>query len=217
MREAPRSKSFASCSTRLASIEVLLPFLPRRPRSSRICSASWRRRPLTRRMDERSTSWTTCSQDWLSSSWRRGSSSDPSASSRSSMRLALSRSLRPSMRAVSASRAETGNTRDASMPSCAAVVWRCDSICRSTARRDSSGSDSVSILLSATRRVSAGLHRCSRQTARSDFVTPVSAPRMKTTACAEGSSDKVSSGSAPMALSPGVSSTTRPRRSSGWG
>ena len=53
--------------------------------------------------------------------------------------------------------------------------------------------------------------RWSRQIARSDLVTPVSAPRMKTVACAVGSRLSVSSGSAPIAFSPGVSSTTRPR------
>ncbi len=53
--------------------------------------------------------------------------------------------------------------------------------------------------------------------ARSDLVTPVSAPRMKTVACADGSRLSVSSGSAPIALRPGVSSTTRPRCSNGCG
>ena len=41
-------------------------------------------------------------------------------------------------------------------------------------------------------------------------MTPVSAPRMKTVACALGSRLSVSSGSAPIAFRPGVSRTTRP-------
>ena len=51
---------------------------------------------------------------------------------------------------------------------------------------------------------------CSRQIARSERVTPVSAARMKTTACADGSRPSVSSGSAPIAFSPGVSSDDQP-------
>ena len=52
--------------------------------------------------------------------------------------------------------------------------------------------------------------RCSRQIARSDLVTPVSAARMNTTAWACGIRLTVSSGSAPIAFSPGVSRMTRP-------
>ena len=48
------------------------------------------------------------------------------------------------------------------------------------------------------------------QISRSLRVTPVSAPSTKTTALAEGMSERVSSGSAPTALSPGVSRMLRP-------
>ena len=85
------------------------------------------------------------------------------------------------------------------------------------ARASPSGSSSASILFSTTKRVGAWAPRWSRQIARSDLVTPVSAPRMKTVACALGSRLSVSSGSAPIAFRPGVSSTTSPCFSSGCG
>ena len=77
----------------------------------------------------------------------------------------------------------------------------------------------MSILFSTTSRVLASADpsaRCSRQMERSDLVTPVSAPNRKTTAWAWGIRLTVSSGSAPIALRPGVSSITNPCFSSGW-
>jgi hypothetical protein len=58
---------------------------------------------------------------------------------------------------------------------------------------------------------------CSFQSSRSERVTPVSAPSMKTTAAASGIRCTVSSGSAPMVLCPGVSRIVSPFSSRGWG
>ena len=103
------------------------------------------------------------------------------------------------------------------MPRSRATVSHWRSMTRATCCGVLSGSASASILLRATKRASAGPPRWSRQIARSDLVTPVSAPRMNTVAWADGSRPRVSSGSVPIAFRPGVSSTTRPRLSSGCG
>ena len=90
-------------------------------------------------------------------------------------------------------------------------TWR--SIWARTCSGVLNSSQRVSILFSTTSRPasvpSVGV-RCSRQIRKSDWVTPVSAPRMNTIACAWGNKLTVSSGSAPMAFNPGVSSMTRP-------
>ena len=59
--------------------------------------------------------------------------------------------------------------------------------------------------------------RWSFQTSRSVLVTPASAARMKSSACAFGSRLSVSSGSVPIAFRPGVSRITSPCCSSGCG
>ena len=59
--------------------------------------------------------------------------------------------------------------------------------------------------------------RCWFQTSRSVLVTPASAARTNSTACALGSRFSVSSGSVPIAFRPGVSRITRPCCSSGCG
>ena len=91
-------------------------------------------------------------------------------------------------------------------PRISAEVARWRSICACTCAGVLSESHIVSILFSTTRResmLSASVIRCSRQIARSDLVTPVSAARMNTTAWACGIRFTVSSGSAPMAFRPG--------------
>ena len=95
---------------------------------------------------------------------------------------------------------------------------RCRSICETTRSCVLSASHIVSILLRTTIRAATAsvcVARCSRQIARSDLVTPVSAARMNTAACACGIRFTVNSGSAPMAFSPGVSRTTSPCLRSG--
>ena len=59
--------------------------------------------------------------------------------------------------------------------------------------------------------------RCWFHTSRSVLVTPASAARMNSSACALGSRLSVSSGSVPIAFRPGVSRITRPCCSSGCG
>ncbi len=59
--------------------------------------------------------------------------------------------------------------------------------------------------------------RCRFHTSRSVLVTPASAARMNSTACAFGSRLSVSSGSVPIAFNPGVSRMTSPCCSSGCG
>ena len=115
--------------------------------------------------------------------------------------------------------AETGITRDSDRPRISADVALCLSICACTCSGVLKASHRVSILLSTTRRASVAspsVIRCSRQIDRSDLVTPVSAPRMKTTACAWEIRLTVNSGSAPMAFKPGVSRMTSPCLSRGW-
>ena len=132
-----------------------------------------------------------------------GSSSAPSSS--------------PPTRAASACARRAERRAAIGTPSVRAVSRCCCAICASTCSSVASGSSSASILLRTTKRVGACAPRWSRQIARSDLVTPVSAPRMKTVACALGSRLSVSSGSAPIAFRPGVSRTTRPCLSSGCG
>ena len=84
------SNSAVSASTRLSIRRTLELFLPRRPRSSSVCSASWRREsPMWRATwfsIRCAPSCTTCS-----STWRRcGSSCAPSAASSSGRRLSFS-------------------------------------------------------------------------------------------------------------------------------
>ena len=142
----------------------------------------------------------------------------PRAASSSGSRLACS-SL--SSRLTLASRpfcAETASTCAGDRPSRSAESVRCAAICSCTCSGELSASHMVSILLSTTSRASGpwpSPARCWRQIVRSDLVTPASAARMNTTACACGRRLTVNSGSAPMALRPGVSRITRPCLSSG--
>jgi len=90
-----------------------------------------------------------------------------------------------------------------------------------TAASSRSSSHSVSILLSTAMQplwpAPRAVLRCRCQTSMSDLVTPVSAASRNSTACALGSMLMVSSGSVPKAFRPGVSSTTKPCFSSGFG
>ena len=216
-RAVQPSNSAASASTRCSISRTLALLLPRRPRSSSSCSACERRRSDSRRVPAARSCPTAPSAACSSSSCWRGSSSAVMAASSAGRRLAASACASPPTRAASAWRADSGNTRCGGRPSVCAVVSRWRAICASTASGVASGSTSVSILFSTTKRSRLLPPRCSRQIARSDLVTPVSAASTNTVACADGSSDSVSSGSAPMAFRPGVSSTTRPRSSSGCG
>ena len=90
-----------------------------------------------------------------------------------------------------------------------------------TAASGFSSSQRLSILFRTTIRAAwcaeAPPARSRFHTSRSDRVTPASAASTNRTTCAPDSTLSVSSGSAPMALSPGVSMITRPCRSSGCG
>ena len=146
------SKSATSTSTRSIIIRVLALLLPRRPRSSSSCSDCPRRRSLRRRPADWRNCSTTPTADCTSSCWRRGSSCATSASSSGGRRLAASRFGSRSTLAAKASRADSGKTRSIGTPRVAAVFLRCASICARTSATDSSGSASVSILLSTTNR-----------------------------------------------------------------
>ena len=114
--------------------------------------------------------------------------------------------------------ADTGITCATGKPNMFAELVRWRSICACTCWGELKASHSVSILLSTTRREmfsSSSVIKCSRQIARSDLVTPVSAAKINTTAWACGIRLTVSSGSAPIAFNPGVSRMTRPCLSSG--
>ena len=123
-----------SASTRSSIMRTLALLLPRRPRSSSICSASWRRRSPRRRRDLR--------LDLLRGLAARparaprgaaAAAASPSASSSAGRRLSARPSSSPATRAASAWRADSGNTRVASARrACAAVSARCCSICAST-------------------------------------------------------------------------------------
>ena len=104
------------------------------------------------------------------------------------------------------------------MPSVCAVLAHWLAICSLICRGELRSSHMVSTLLSTTNLAPSPpsmAPMCSRQIARSDLVTPVSAARMNTAPCAWGIRLTVSSGSAPMAFRPGVSSTTKPCLSRG--
>ncbi|KAF1042158.1 MAG: hypothetical protein GAK34_02847 [Delftia tsuruhatensis] len=152
----------------------------------------------------------------------------PSASMFSNMGspLACSSASLPETLATRPFCADTGNTRSTGRPSIWADSWRwrCSWACTCVAELRLS--HSVSILLSTTSRESASAcwpdaascgSTWSRQMARSDLVTPVSAASTKTTAWAWGMRLTVSSGSAPTAFRPGVSRMTSPCLSRGWG
>ena len=116
--------------------------------------------------------------------------------------------------------ADTGTTRSRDTPSISAEVAHCRSIWDWTCSAVLSVSQSVSILFNTTKRastLSGEMARCSRQIERSERVTPVSALKMNTTACAWGMRLTVNSGSAPTAFRPGVSRITNPCFKSGCG
>ncbi|MCY1513520.1 hypothetical protein D9M68_480280 [compost metagenome] len=151
---------------------------------------------------------------------RLPSTPSPSSASSAGSRLASSRAASCPILACRPFCADTGSTCASGTSSSRAAPSRWRSICCTICAGVLSVSHSVSILLSTTKRVSwlsSPVIRCSRQIDRSERVTPVSAPRMKTTACACGIRLTVSSGSAPIAFRPGVSRITSPCSSSGCG
>jgi len=133
-------------------------------------------------------------------------------------RLAASRRRSPVTLATSPFCADTGNTRAASRSSVRLTELTCLATSASISASVFSASHSPSILLSTAMWlwVTPSPTMC-RQTSRSLLVTPVSAASTNKTACALGTSDSVSSGSVPIAFSPGVSRMTRPCLSSGCG
>ena len=210
------SNSFFSISMRRIMWAITLWFLPRRLCSSCSCSAMPR---------ARAAACTCCAASMASrsnASWRRmmslraGISSSNRAVSSACRRLFSSSAASWLILPTRAFCADTGNTWPASSVSrCATLAcWRSMACATSASPRNSS--HMLSILLSTTRRP-APAPIWLRQTSMSLRVTPVSAARINSTACAFGIRFRVSSGSVPMAFRPGVSRITRPCFSSGWG
>ena len=197
-----------------ASARTLALLLPRRPRSSSICSAMLA--PLVAQA-ARGLLAASCHARRRRPAARAPRGAAAAAAPPAPLRApaggcAAAPAASPSTRAASAcARRQREHARGAHVQRRArSARTGCSICCVAPAAGVSSGSASASILFSTTKRASAWPPRWSRQIARSDLVTPVSAPRMKTVACAAGSRPSVSSGSAPMAFRPGVSSTTRP-------
>ena len=216
-RVTQRSNSAASSCTRSSRWRTRAPLLPRRPRSSSSCSEFWRRWSRRRALTCARSASTPCTSACVSTCWRAGSSSLVSAASSAGRRLLARSASLLFRRACSAVRADTGNTRSRGICSVCAVTSHCFCTSASFCSSVSSGSASMSTLLSTTKQAIDWPPRCSFQTDRSDLVTPASAPSRNSAACAPGSRPSVSSGSVPIAFRPGVSSTTSPRASSGCG
>ena len=212
------SNSRCSASARRVMRSIELWFLPCRPRSSYSCSITPRSRaPSVWRASEATRS--TCATVWSRTiCCLAGTSRSISASSSSGSRLASSSTGSFCTLATRPFCALTGKTRIGSSPSVAATPahWRRTS--SSISPGVFSASHRPSILLStAMWFLWPASPTTWRQTSRSLLVTPVSAASTNSTACAFGTSDSVSSGSVPIAFSPGVSRITRPCRSSGCG
>ena len=167
-----------------------------------------------------SFSWpTTLSMAEISIAWRAPSTWAPSRRSKSGRWLSLSSMPSPRTLASSPFCADSANTCSTGRSSVRAVSWRWRSTWARICAGVLSSSHKVSILFNTTKRVAdddCSVARCSRQIDMSERVTPVSAPSTNTTAWAWGIRLTVSSGSAPMAFNPGVSSTTKPCFSKGW-
>ena len=195
-------------------------FLPRRSENSACCSSSPRLRPASSSRMRLISSPASCSTAAATMSRLAGSRSSTSARSSCGRLLRASSASSCWMRASRPFCADTGKTRDAGMSSVTAQdsIWRCISASIWASLR--SPSHRLSILFSTAMRPwrePPAAVTCVFQTPRSLWVTPVSMPSTNSTACAAGSSDSVSSGSAPIAFRPGVSRMTRPWRSSGCG
>ena len=196
-------------------------FLPRSARSSASCSAMPAARApridLTPAVIERTSAIAAAPTMSRLAGTRLP---DSAASSRGSRLLASSASS-PLTFASSAFCADTGNTWSTGTASVSALARTWRAISNSTSAGERMSSHRPSILLRITRRpervVGSAPARWSFQTSRSVLVTPESAARMNSTACAEGSSESVSSGSVPIALRPGVSRMTSPCFRSGCG
>ena len=213
-RASPRSNTAFSSRTRSIMCSTTSWFLPRSALSSASCSATPAARASRIARTPATTVLTSASAAPPTMSRFAGTSLSERACSRRGTRLFASSASSPLTFASSAFCAETGNTCSTGTESVSALArtWRV--ISASISEAGFISSHSPSILLRITRRparvASSVPARCSFQTSRSVFVTPVSAARMKSTACADGSSDSVSSGSVPIALSPGVSRITSP-------
>ncbi len=144
-----------------------------------------------------------------------------SASSSAGSRLRSSSASSPLTLASSAWCADTGKTCAGESSSRAAAAWTCRSMSAATAASGFRSSQRLSILFRTTIRAAlcaeASPARSRFHRSRSERVTPASAASTNRMTCAPDSTLSVSSGSAPMALSPGVSMITRPCRSSGCG
>ena len=150
-----------------------------------------------------------------------GISSFDKASSSCGRRLFARSASSPLTLARSAFCADTGKTCAGGIASSCALVRTCRAISDSISAADRSSSHSPSILFRMTSRPSrvAGLSptRWFCHTSMSVLVTPASAARMNSTACALGRRLSVSSGSVPIAFRPGVSRITKPCCKSGCG
>ena len=197
---------------------ITVVFLPRKPRNSIICSAKSRRRMLiTRPVSVRRSD---IPEDIAPRKIARRWPIMPSLSACSSSGnwLACSSALSPVTLATKPFWADTAMIWSLGNCKISAVLRRCLSTLAATCAGVDSASHIVSILLSTTNRDEwsvLSVIRCSRQMARSDLVTPASAAKINTTACAWGIRLTVSSGSAPIAFKPGVSKITKPCFSKG--
>ena len=196
-------------------------FLPRSACSSASCSATPVARAPSRFCTASASARTSLDVALPTISRFAGISRPDSAPSSTGSRLLASSGSSPFTLAASPFCADTANTCSGGTPSSSALDRACRAISASISAALFSSSQRPSILFRMTirpRRVAASSPaRCRRHTSRSVFVTPASAARMNSTACACGSSDSVSSGSVPIAFSPGVSRMTSPCFSSGCG
>ena len=210
------SNSFFSISTRFIMCSMIAWFLPRKPLSSTSCSTTLRMRASIR------PTFAAASSPTSAISWSRtiscllGISSTDKAISRSGRRLFASNPISRLTFPTNPFCADTGKTCSFARCSVLATLSTCRSICAATSSALRNSSHMLSILFSTT--IRAGPPPIwSRQTSISLLVTPVSAARMNSTACAFGIRFSVSSGSVPIAFRPGVSMMTSPCFSKGCG
>ena len=193
-------------------------FFPRSPRSSSVCSAKSRLRMCIERPASIRSSLMPPATARRRIFWRWPITPSAKASSRLGRALASSKAASLVTFATKPFCAETGITCATGNPKISAELCRCRSICALICSGELSSSHSVSILFKTTSLEmlsESPVIRCSRHMDRSDLVTPVSAAKINTTACACGIRLTVNSGSAPIAFKPGVSKITKPCLSNG--
>ena len=162
-------------------------FLPCNPLSSSNCSVRSRRRMCTTRPVSARNAEMPRDTAEPRIFCRRPIMPWLSASSRVARQLRFNRAASLVTLATRPFCADTATTCCAETPKISAELCFCRSICDCTSCGLSIASHKVSILLRTTTRVAGSWlssTRCSRQIDKSDCVTPVSAPRMNTTACA---------------------------------